>query len=290
MILHVDIDCFYCQCEHIDRGIDRDRPLAIGQKHIIVTCNYAARNQLGLQKLMGRRQAQEQHPNLLIVDGSDLEQYRKHGRTIYECFRKTLRSYNTKCSISKGCMDEMIADVTILKNYACTDDNHINVVNKDDDVYIYGQQNETTIIREDQSGASSAIVWDCKSTTNTKSTKNKNKRLLQDLLSVSQFAIRLRQCILDETGFTTTIGLSTNPLLSKIASGLKKPGKVNIILPDDGRILIRSMPLRKIPGIGSRTMKILQPCLEEWYKNNDNMNVNNNNKESGDRSKVWTCG
>jgi DNA polymerase iota len=42
-ILHLDVDCFYGQCEHIDRGIPKDRPLAIGQKHIIVTSNYAAR-------------------------------------------------------------------------------------------------------------------------------------------------------------------------------------------------------------------------------------------------------
>ena len=43
-IVHVDVDCFYCQCEQVDGPPDyRERPLAIGQKHIVVTCNYLAR-------------------------------------------------------------------------------------------------------------------------------------------------------------------------------------------------------------------------------------------------------
>jgi hypothetical protein len=91
-ILHIDIDCFYVQCEEIDRGMrdgnreELDRPLAIGQKHIVVTCNYVARSR-GVTKLMSKTDAMRICPDLRIVDGSDLRRYRTHSRTIYEAFR-----------------------------------------------------------------------------------------------------------------------------------------------------------------------------------------------------------
>ena len=75
-ILHLDIDCFYCQCEEILNPPLAKKPLAIGQKHIIVTANYVARK-LGIKKLMGRDEAFRICPALTIVDGSDLEKYRK---------------------------------------------------------------------------------------------------------------------------------------------------------------------------------------------------------------------
>ena len=91
-ILHIDIDCFYVQCEEIDRGMrdgnreELDRPLAIGQKHIVVTCNYVARSR-GVTKLMSKTDAMRICPDLRIVDGSDLRRYRTHSRTVYEAFR-----------------------------------------------------------------------------------------------------------------------------------------------------------------------------------------------------------
>ena len=79
LILHLDVDCFYCQCECIRRQIDYSNvPMAIGQKHIIVTCNYAAREQLGVTKLMNRKLAQKLHPHLIIIDGSDLQYFRQY--------------------------------------------------------------------------------------------------------------------------------------------------------------------------------------------------------------------
>jgi DNA polymerase iota len=280
IILHLDIDCFYCQCECIDRKLDPDRPLAIGQKHIIVTCNYAARRQLGLTKLMNRKKAIRDHPSLLIVDGSDLEQYRRHGRTIYECFRKTIKSKNQNCSVCKGSMDEMMADLTPILQH--TDDDGFHYDNNSDtmkDIYIYGEQNETTIVTEDQSGASSTIVYNRNKRKNIDSSNSKE---IQQLKNVSKFAIQLRQTILDETGFTTTIGLSVNPLLAKLASGLRKPWKVNILPSMHAHVLIEEMPVRKIPGIGYGTNKALKPCLESYF--------GNNSSNPTAEPVVWTCG
>lgn len=68
-IVHLDVDCFYCQCEEIDGPPDfKERPIAIGQKHIVVTCNYIARRE-GVKKLQCRIEAMRKCPNLLIIEG-----------------------------------------------------------------------------------------------------------------------------------------------------------------------------------------------------------------------------
>jgi len=108
-ILHIDIDCFYVQCEEIDRSLrdsndEYDHPLAIGQKHIVVTCNYAARSR-GVTKLMSKKDAIRICPDIRIYDGSDLRGYRKHSRTVYDAFRSAVQHeigvMNTNNNISR---------------------------------------------------------------------------------------------------------------------------------------------------------------------------------------------
>ena len=114
-IVHADVDCFYCQCETLDRRLDPLRPLAIGQKHIVVTCNYAARES-GVTKLMLREEAYRRCPHLLIVEGSDLERYRIHARNIYESFRRTCQKLRPGSKVAKGSMDEMMADLSFFSS------------------------------------------------------------------------------------------------------------------------------------------------------------------------------
>ena len=98
------------------------------------------------------------------------------------------------------------------------------------------------------------------------------------LLEIASIALQARQAVFEETGFTITMGVSFNPLMAKLASGLRKPGKVNLLQPSSSsRLLVESMPLRKIPGIGSRTMKVLVPCLVDRYGS------------KGDTASPWTC-
>jgi hypothetical protein len=101
---------------------------------------------------------------------------------------------------------------------------------------------------------------------------------MQMLLETVALALQVRKIVLKETGFATTMGVSYNPLLAKLASGLRKPGTVNLLAPRPSiRRLVGSMPLRKIPGIGSRTMKVLTPCLVKRFGS------------TSDQSSPWTC-
>ena len=50
-------------------------PAGIQQKYMIVTCNYVAREQ-GVTKLMSVVEAQQRCPQLVLLRGEDLTQYR----------------------------------------------------------------------------------------------------------------------------------------------------------------------------------------------------------------------
>jgi nucleotidyltransferase/DNA polymerase involved in DNA repair len=283
IILHADVDCFYCQCEVLDRQLDPMRPIAIGQKHIVVTCNYAAR-ECGVTKLMDRTLAQQICTSLLIIDGSDLQRYRIHGRKIYESFRRIIKSIDSNSAVRKGCMDEMSADISTISPSLDSIKNHAII--QPEDVFNYNdpssKEKSVILLTEDQTGAQTMVHRDY--STLEHMTKHENVAInsafnekLQESISC---AIKVRQTILNETGFTTTMGISYNPMMAKIASGLRKPGIINVLQPCySSQLLVESMPLRKIPTIGSRTMKVLLPSLEQQHgcKGND------------DTTKPWIC-
>jgi DNA polymerase iota len=254
IILHADVDCFYCQCECIDQNIPPDRPFAIRQKHIVVTCNYAARQQYGISKLMSLQEAVRRCPSLLLLDGSDLERYRKHARNIYQSFRRACQKVQASLPVCRGSMDEMMADLTQMS--FDSDDDDIT-----SDIYVHGEHASTVVLTEDQSGAQARVVDTRSSSCHVVLSEN-DKRTRQRLLRAAVWAShQIRETILRETGFTTTLGLSVNPSLAKLASGLRKPATVNVLYPWRAQELLHAMPLRKIPGVGSSTSKILEPCL-----------------------------
>ena len=288
-IIHVDVDCFYCQCEAIDRGLPPDRPFAIGQKHIIVTCNYVARAQ-GVQKLQSRESALKACPSLVIYEGSDLERYRKHARSIYQTFRQACKRWNDQISVSKGSMDEMMADVTpyvvALRHQRQSGDANFRFKsNKEESIikscYIYGERGpERTVLTEDQTGQQTVVVFHDAAQSTSK--RYENVTIQHNLeITLAPLALEIRQAILDQTGFTTTFGLSVNPLLAKIASGLRKPATVNLLYPWRSQTLLAAMPCRKLPGLGRSMMKALQPCLEREHADDE--------RTQHTTTTPWTC-
>ena len=297
IILHLDIDCFYCQCEHLDRNIPASRPLAIGQKHIIVTSNYAARA-MGVKKLQLREDAYQACPHLQILEGSDLQRYRQHGRKVYDVFRECILQYKNTISVDGGAapqrapavsrgrgMDEMQADLSCLADSFAP-----SSVKKDDGkpIYIYGDQNETTTLTEDQTGAEAKVqAYDFSADDRNYDLPQPHhqhdanvRRCQKNLLDAAETLGRhIQRTILDRTGFTTTVGISVNPLLAKLASDLQKPLSVNVLYPWRAPRLMASMPLRKIPDAGYKTIKLLTPVLEQFHS------------VTGDSTKkeFWTC-
>lgn len=260
-VLYVDVDCFYCQCEAIDRKLSDDRPFAIGQKHIIVTCNYAARRR-GVKKLELREKAYSKCPELVIFEGSDLTRYRIHSRAIYDAFRRACKQLCPQLPVAKGCMDEMMADLGLVCNRPDT----AKLVNETvdlNDVYIYGERGqEQTFLTEDQTGDSVVVMED---RDHTRRNHRYDVVTAAQLQHAASLAVQIRASILRDTGFRVTVGVSSNRLLAKLASGLKKPGIVNLLYPWRSNRLLEHLPLRKLDGAGRRTLQVLHPCLTRRF-------------------------
>lgn len=65
-----------------------------------------------------------------------------------------------------------------------------------------------------------------------------------------EIAKRVRADIWNETKLTASAGVAPNKMLAKIASDLKKPNGMAVILPGQVAEFVKTLPLRKIHGIG----------------------------------------
>ncbi len=65
-----------------------------------------------------------------------------------------------------------------------------------------------------------------------------------------EIAKRVRADIFNETKLTASAGIAPNKMLAKIASDLKKPNGLAVILPEQVAEFVKTLPLRRIHGIG----------------------------------------
>lgn len=291
VLFHLDVDYFYAQCEEQQLSPQqRQQPIAVGQKHIIVTCNYVARAH-GVKKLMLQTEARRVCPSLKIYNGSDLERYRRYSTSIYKTLRQQVASLardygiqDTMIAMKKGGFDEATCDVTFLVNAILetrqddTNGGARRTMTVPSNAFIYGNESFSIVLTEDQSGAQSIVRNEAVSFPHHNN-DNDNAVIQQQRLHVAAAcAEQVRQAIFNKTGFTTSIGVSTSPMLCKIASSLRKPNGLNILYPWRALSLVQALPLRSVPQLGSRTLKALVPCLVRYNKG-----------RGDDKGSFWTC-
>lgn len=73
-----------------------------------------------------------------------------------------------------------------------------------------------------------------------------------------QIARDLQRRIAEELGLPSSLGLATNKLLAKIASGDAKPEGIRHVPPGDEAAYLAGRPVRDLPGIGPQTAQRLQ--------------------------------
>ncbi len=67
-------------------------------------------------------------------------------------------------------------------------------------------------------------------------------------------ALTLKRTVFERTGLTVSIGLAANKYVAKIASGLSKPDGFFYVKPGTEAGFMQSLPLKKVWGIGSKTL------------------------------------
>ena len=71
--------------------------------------------------------------------------------------------------------------------------------------------------------------------------------------SATRIAVEIKKEIRNRLGLTASAGISVNKFLAKIASDIKKPDGLYVILPEDAEKFIEDLPVEKFFGIGKVT-------------------------------------
>ncbi|SFP56284.1 DNA polymerase IV [Parafilimonas terrae] len=72
-----------------------------------------------------------------------------------------------------------------------------------------------------------------------------------------QWTIELRQLIMDETRLPISFGLASNKLVAKIATDEAKPNGYLFIQHGKEKDFLAPLPVKKIPGVGTHTLSVL---------------------------------
>lgn len=79
------------------------------------------------------------------------------------------------------------------------------------------------------------------------------KRTGGDFGRASHLAQQLKNSLRSKVKLSSTIGVSSNKLISKIASGFKKPDGLTVVGPESIANFLDPLPIKDIPGIGKKT-------------------------------------
>ena len=88
-------------------------------------------------------------------------------------------------------------------------------------------------------------------------------RTESDFKKAAHLAQQLKNSLRSTVKLSSTIGISSNKLISKIASDYKKPDGLTIVEPENIESFLDPLPIRTIPGIGKKSEeKFLEMGLE----------------------------
>ena len=218
VVIHVDVDCFYAQVEENRNPALRGKPLAVTQKYLCVTTNYAARAR-GVAKMMGLKDALATCPELQLVSGEDLTPYRAASKQILA----VLAEFGT---VERLGMDEAVVDATSAVAQAVQRSGSSGAAAAATPSWrghVFrgsGEQLEAESYRRpmdlrdtgaarDSSGAGAAAV--------------PRDAAEARLAHGSVVAEALRRAVRERVGYACCCGIAHNKLLAKISCGLHKP-------------------------------------------------------------------
>ncbi|KAF3008918.1 hypothetical protein E8E13_011272 [Curvularia kusanoi] len=203
----------------------------------------------GLHKLQLIAEAKKICPDVVIVPGEDLTRFRNASKQLYAFL--TSFSWNSRCE--RLGFDEVWLDVSDLvdSNVAT-----LNVSNLSDSFFRLSKHDPTVGFSFDASDYAGHVYPE---QSNKPHDTNVNEPLRSRLTLASHLAQHVRRKLEHDLGYTATVGISTNKLLSKLVGNLHKPNSQTTLLPpytaaddewDNVTPFIDDHEVGKIPGIG----------------------------------------
>ncbi|KAK4941235.1 hypothetical protein LTR10_018771 [Elasticomyces elasticus] len=249
IIIHFDYDCFYASVVENENPALKSVPLAIQQKQIVVTCNYEARRR-GLRKLQLITDAKRVCPEAVIVLGEDLTRFRDASKELYNFLQQRIWSGRAE----RLGFDEVWLDCTDMVDY------NLDLLNHNDLSHSFFCLSRDDPIIGFEYSASDVFgpTYPPNMLKSVQLTEEEN-RLEQRLIVGSHLARHLRHELESQKGYTSTVGIATNKILSKLVGNVNKPKSQTTIMPPyepvgDTRTSINGFldhhDVGKIPGVG----------------------------------------
>ncbi|KAI6250119.1 DNA polymerase iota [Erysiphe necator] len=267
IVLHFDYDCFYAAVFERENPALKFVPLAVQQKQIIVTCNYTARRQ-GLRKLQLVTEAKKICPDVVIVLGEELDRFRDASKTLYEF----LRSFSWNERVERLGFDEVFLDVTDIIDF---NKNLLSTPELKSSFFQLNRQDPSVgFVYDATSLVGHQFPCLSKNASLDTSIENCGNDLLVRLILASHLAQHIRFQLENETSFTSSVGISTSKLLSKLVGRLNKPcGQTTLVPPYDKSLisdassqsninkLLDCLDIGKIPGIGFKNAQLIRKFI-----------------------------
>ncbi len=113
------------------------------------------------------------------------------------------------------------------------------------------------------------------------------KRVEEDFTKASHLAQQIKNLIRTELKLSCSIGVSSNKLISKIASDYQKPDGLTIVQHDKVEQFLAQLNIRVIPGIGKKTEQRFKEMKLETIEEIKKIDVFTLNKEFGRKNGTY---
>ena len=112
-------------------------------------------------------------------------------------------------------------------------------------------------------------------------------RTERDFNKAGHLAQQIKNSIRDKIKLSCSIGISSNKLISKIASDFQKPDGLTVVSPDKTEVFLNQLKIRKIPGIGKKTEERFLEMNLETIQDLKKLDIFTLNKEFGRKSGTY---
>ncbi|XP_078071047.1 DNA polymerase kappa isoform X2 [Mustelus asterias] len=271
-VVHIDMDAFYAAVEMKDAPELKDKPMAVGSMSMLSTSNYHARK-YGVRAAMPGFIAKKLCPNLIIIP-TNFDKYRAVSKEVQEI----LVDYDP--NFLPMSLDEAYLDITEhleqrqnwpehKRTYYCLREDVINVKENTDDLQPSFKDSEdiSPILFEDsppilsQQGSVQCEVQQTDPPLQSieKELRQQQKETIVFGVTAEEAVREMRFRVEQKTKLTASAGIAPNTMLSKVCSDMNKPNGQYRIPADRDAVMdfIKNLPIRKVPGIGKVTEKML---------------------------------
>ncbi len=228
LIMHVDIDAFFAAAEQVLRPELRGRPVVVGGgvagRGVVASASYEARP-FGLQAGMPIWRARELCPQAAYLPGRH-EEYNRFSEQVFEALS------SVSPSVEQASLDEAYLSLKGCRRlygaWSARPVGRLPFVQEPEGVYRRSERRAVP--------------------------PGRRVMLPEELRWSGAVALWVKRVVRARTGLTVSVGLGTNKLVARVASGFAKPDGLTVVAPGREEAFLAVMDLEDIPGIGRKTL------------------------------------